>query len=203
VREELANSITHGCGLVAALAGAPVLIIAAARRDAWYVTGAAVFASTLILLYAVSTIYHALPPSRGKRVMRRMDHVAIYLLIAGTYTPFTLGALRGPWGWALLGVIWACALAGVTFKTTVGFRFGRLSTALYLIMGWICVAAVKPLVATVEASVLAWLVAGGVLYSAGVAFYAARRLRYAHAVWHLFVLGGSACHFVSVLGAMS
>jgi hemolysin III len=202
-REELANSVSHGCGIVAAVAGAPVLIAAAAQRDAWQVVGSTVFAATLVVLYAVSTVYHALPPSRGKRLMRVLDHAAIYLLIAGTYTPFTLGVLRGAWGWALFGIIWALAIAGVTFKSTIGFRFGRLSTVFYLVMGWVCIIAIRPLVTAVPTHVLAWLVAGGLLYSGGIGFYAARRLRYAHAVWHLFVLGGSACHFVGVLNAVS
>ena len=157
--EEIANSVTHGLGLVAALAGTPVLIAAAAQRDAWQVVGSTVFAATLILLYAVSTVYHALPPSRGKRIMRMMDHGAIYLLIAGTYTPFTLGVLRGRWGWTLFGIIWALAIAGLAFKSTVGFRFGRFSTALYLVMGWVCIIAIRPLVAAVPAGVLG--VAGG------------------------------------------
>jgi hemolysin III len=202
-REEIANSVTHCCGLVAALAGAPVLIAAAAQQDAWQVVGAVVFVATLVLLYAVSTVYHALPPSRGKRVMRMLDHAAIYLLIAGTYTPFTLGVLRGGWGWALFGIIWTLAVAGVAFKSTVGFRFGRLSTVFYLVMGWVCIVAIRPLLSAVSTDVLAWLVAGGLFYSGGVGFYAARRLRYAHTVWHLFVLAGSACHFAGVLTTVS
>jgi hemolysin III len=201
--EEIANSVTHGCGLVAALAGAPVLITAAAQRDAWHVVGTAVFAATLILLYAVSTVYHALPPSRGKRIMRLVDHAAIYVLIAGTYTPFTIGVLRGGWGWALFGIIWTLAIAGVAFKSTVGVRFGRVSTVFYLLMGWVCLIAIQPLVAALPTGVVAWLVAGGLLYSGGVSFYAARRLPYAHTVWHLFVLAGSGCHFVGVLSTVS
>ncbi len=199
VGEEIANSVTHGCGLAAALTGGPVLILVARHRDAWYVVGAAVFVATLVLLYAASTIYHALPPSRGKRVMRFFDHGAIYLLIAGTYTPFTLGVLRGGWGWTLFGIIWTLAIGGLVFKSTIGFRFRRLSTCLYLAMGWVCLIAIGPLVAALPARVLAWLVAGGLFYSGGTAFYAARRLRYGHAVWHLFVLAGSACHFIGVL----
>jgi hemolysin III len=201
--EEIANSVTHGCGLVAALAGAPVLITAAAQRDAWQVVGTGVFAATLVLLYAVSTVYHALPPSPGKRFLRMLDHGAIYLLIAGTYTPFTLGVLRGAWGWTLFGIVWTLAVAGVAVKSIVGFRFGRLSTVFYLLMGWVCLVAIHPLVTSVPAGVLAWLVAGGLLYSGGIGFYAARRLRYAHSVWHLFVLAGSACHFAAVLSMVA
>jgi hemolysin III len=176
-----------------------VLITAAARHDALQVVGTVVFVAALLLMYAVSTVYHALPASRGKRIMRLLDHSAIYLLIAGTYTPFTLGALRGRLGWLLFGIIWTLAIAGVAFKYAVGFRFRRLSTALYVLMGWVCLVAIRPLVAAVPTGVLAWLVAGGLLYSGGVVFYAAHRLRYAHTVWHLFVLAGSACHFMAVL----
>ncbi len=160
----------------------------------------AIFASTLVLLYGASTVYHALPGRwrRAKQAMRVVDHSAIYLLIAGSYTPFALGALRGPWGWTLLAVIWTLAAAGIALKAGVGFRYPRLSTAVYLLMGWLVIIAIRPLMLAVGVSGLAWLLAGGVSYTAGVLFYASPRMPYAHLVWHLFVLGGSACHLVAV-----
>jgi hemolysin III len=197
--EEIANSVTHGLGLAASLAAAPVLIVFAARRDAWQVVGSSVFAATLIALYAASTLYHSLPSSRAKRVFRVLDHGAIYLLIAGTYTPFTLGVLRGAWGWTLLGLVWGLAAVGVVFKSVRGFHHPRLSTAVYLLMGWLVVIAIKPLVSNVSFAGLMWLLAGGLSYTVGVVFYALDHKRYVHAVWHLFVLGGSACHCVAVL----
>ena len=156
--EEIANAVTHGAGLAASLAALPVLVLAAAgRRDPWQLVGGAVFGITLVLLYLASTLYHALPSPRAKSVLRVLDHSAIYLLIAGTYTPFTLGALRGPWGWALLGTIWTLALLGVVAKCTVGFRFPTLSTLLYVGMGWLVLVAIHPLVTHVAPAGLAWL----------------------------------------------
>lgn len=199
--EEIANSISHGVGLLFSLIALPILVLVArGREDPWDVLGGAVFGTTLILLYAASTLYHALPPSKAKHVFRVLDHAAIYLLIAGTYTPFALGALRGPWGWSLLGVIWALAILGIAAKARIGFRYPHISTAVYLVMGWLVVVAIRPLVQHVGAAGLAWLLAGGIAYTAGVAFYARdRRLRYGHLVWHLFVAAGSVCHFVAVL----
>jgi hemolysin III len=198
-REEAANAVTHGVGLVASLVAVPVLIVAAAaRHDAWLVAGVVVFGATLVALYAASTLYHAVPYPHVKRRLRFLDHCAIYLLIAGTYTPFTLGVLRGAWGWTLLGVIWALACSGIAFKALGGFRFPRLSGAVYLAMGWTCVVAIGPILTHVPPRGIAWLVAGGLLYSLGMVFYTARR-RYAHTVWHLFVLAGSACHVLAVL----
>lgn len=198
--EEIANSVTHGVALVASLAGLPVLLMfGAARRSPWSLVGACVFAATMVLLYTSSTLYHALPESRAKRVFHVFDHAAIYLLIAGTYTPFTLGVLRGLWGWVLFGTIWAIAAFGIAYKALAGtHRFPHLSTVLYVGMGWLIVVAIRPLVTRVPAPGIWLLVAGGLLYTGGVAFYAARR-RYAHAVWHLFVMGGNTCHFLAVL----
>ena len=197
--EEIANSVSHGVGLVAALVAFPVLVIGALQHGASAVVGAAVFGATMSLLYLTSTIYHALPEHRGKRLFQILDHGAIYLLIAGTYTPFTLGALRGPMGWTLFGLIWALAVFGVVLKSMGGIRFHRLSTALYLAMGWLVVIAAKPLWLHVPGWGLFWLGAGGVAYTAGVGFYvASHRTRYAHFVWHLFVLAGTTCHFVAV-----
>src|SRR5450759_323542 len=197
--EEIANSIRHGVGFVAELVVFPVLVMGALQHGASAVMGAAVFGATMSLLYLTSTIYHALPENRGKRVFQILDHGAIYLLIAGTYTPFTLGVLRGAWGWTLFGMIWGLAIFGVVLKSSGGIRYHRLSTALYLAMGWLVVIAAKPLWLHVPGWGLFWLGAGGIAYTVGVGFYTARHMRYAHFVWHLFVLTGTACHFVAVL----
>ena len=197
--EEIANSVSHGVGFLAAVATIPVLVIGALNDGAAAVVGATIFGATMALLYFTSTLYHALAPNRAKRVFQILDHAAIYLLIAGTYTPFTLGVLRGAWGWTLFGVIWGLAAIGIFLKSVRGIRYPRLSTAVYLMMGWLILIAMKPLVNNVPAWGLFWLAAGGVAYTAGVGFYAATRVRYAHFVWHLFVLTGTACHFVAVL----
>lgn len=202
VGEEIASSVTHGIGLAGSIAMMPFLVIAAARDgDAWRVTSAVIFGTSLIILYAASTLYHALPFSRAraKHVFRVIDHSAIYFLIAGTYTPFLLGPLRGPWGWSLFSVIWLLAIAGILMKATLGIRWVRASTIVYLLMGWIGVVAVKPLLERVSPPGLLWLLAGGLAYTAGVVFYAWDRLRYGHAIWHLFVATGSVCHVVAVL----
>jgi len=200
--EELANSLTHGAGLVASLVALPILLLSATRGDGdrWRLIGSLVYGVSLVLLYGASTAYHALREGRAKEVLRVLDHSAIYLLIAGTYTPFMLGALRGPWGWTLLAVVWTLAVAGIIGKWTIGFRFPWLSTALYLGMGWLIVIALRPLAANVPTAGLVWLLAGGLCYTGGVVFYARdQRIRFGHAWWHLCVLGGSACHYVAVL----
>jgi hemolysin III len=197
--EEIANSISHGAGFLAALIALPMLMRSAAPRGLTATLGAGVFAATVVLLYFTSTLYHALPPGRAKHVFQVLDHGAIYLLIAGTYTPFTLGVLRGTPGWILFGLIWAIALAGIAFKSAGGVRFPRLSTGLYLAMGWLVVGAARPLWHAMPGWGLFWLAAGGLAYTAGVWFYTARRVRYAHFVWHLFVLAGTACHYIAVL----
>jgi hemolysin III len=198
--EEIANSVSHGTGLLAALVLAPFLIVGAARQGgAATVVGASVFAATVVLLYLSSTLYHALPQTRAKRVFRVLDHGAIFLLIAGTYTPFTLGALAGAWGWTLLGLVWGLAAAGIVLTTVSGLRYPRLSTAVYVGMGWLVVIALRPLWLHVPVAGLLWLLAGGMAYTGGVAFYAARRMRYGHFVWHLLVLAGTCCHSIAVL----
>jgi len=198
--EEVAHSVTHGIGLLAAVAGLVVLLmLAAATRDPWRITSCAIYATTLVLLYAASTLYHALAATRARHVFRVLDHSAIFLLIAGTYTPFALVSLRGPWGWTLLGIVWSLALLGVTAKALFGARWPIISTALYLCMGWTVLIALKPLVEHVPARGIAWLAAGGLAYTGGVVFYAWTRLRYSHAIWHVFVLAGSACHYVAVV----
>lgn len=199
-REELANSLSHGVGFVCAVAATPILIVGAVNRgSAADVVGASVFGATMVLLYLSSTWYHAVPIGRLKERLHKLDHAAIYLLIAGTYTPFTLGVLNGAWGWTLFGIVWGAAAVGVCDKVFVGIRHPRLSTALYLVMGWAVLMVIRPLVLSMPPQGLAWLVAGGLFYSAGVVFYSARRLPYHHLIWHLFVLAGSTCHFFSVL----
>ncbi len=199
--EEIANSVSHGVGLLAAVAAVPVLVVAAVQRGgAAGIVGAGIFAATMVLLYLTSTLYHALPRNRAKRIFQVLDHGAIYLLIAGTYTPFTLGVLRGTWGWTLFGLVWGLALAGVVLKAVGGVRYQTLSTCLYLAMGWLALIAVKPLWLHAPMSGLFWLLAGGIAYTVGVAFFAAdNRVRYSHFVWHLFVIAGTACHFIAVL----
>jgi hemolysin III len=198
--EEIANSVSHGVGVLLAAAAIPVLVVSAVRRgDPSGVVGGAIFGATIALLYVASTLYHAVPYVRAKRVLRIIDHSAIYLLIAGTYTPFALGVLRGPWGWSLFGVMWGLAVLGVAAKITLGPRFPKISTAVYLIMGWLVMVAIRPLVHAVPPMGLALIAAGGLAYTGGVGFYAARRVRYAHFVWHLFVLAGTTCHFFAVL----
>ena len=199
-REELANALTHGAGLVASAAGAAVLIVLSALYgDAWKIVGSAVFSATLVLLYTASTLYHAARTPKARARLQVFDHCAIYLLIAGTYTPFTLVGLRGGWGWSLFGVIWGLAVAGVVFKLFFTGRFPRLSTGIYLAMGWLVIIAAVPMVTRFAPATLAWLVAGGLAYTAGTAFYMSRRIPYAHAIWHLFVLAGSVCHFAAVV----
>jgi len=198
--EEIANSVSHGIGLAASLAAAPFLIGAMLRRgDTVLILAASIFAATVVLLYLSSTLYHAIPESRAKRVLQIIDHSAIYLLIAGTYTPFALGVLRGPLGWTLLSVVWLLAALGIALKTTKGIVWPRLSTALYLAMGWLALVAARPFLREVPLPGLALIAAGGLAYTAGVAFFAMDRLRYGHFVWHLFVLAGTACHYVAIL----
>jgi len=197
--EEIANAVSHGVGLLAALIAVPLLIMSAVHRGGVSgVLGASVFATAIVLMYSASTLYHALPPNRAKRVFRALDHGAIYLLIAGTYTPFTLGILRGPWGWTLFGIVWALALTGILFKTLGKKPRPHLSTTFYLSMGWIILIAAKPLLEHMPAWGLFWLVAGGLAYTTGVGFYVAERFRYSHFIWHLFVIAGTSCHFIAV-----
>ena len=198
--EEIANSISHGIGLLAALVAFPVLITAALNRgDLGGTVGASVFAITMVLLYLASTLFHALPPNRAKRVFQILDHSAIYLLIAGTYTPFTLGVLRGAWGWTLFGLVWVVAIVGTIFKAFGGVRYTTFSTWVYLAMGWLVLIAIEPVWTLVPKWGLFWLLAGGIAYTAGAVFFMAERIRYFHFVWHLFVVMGTACHFFAVL----
>jgi hemolysin III len=199
--EEIANSVSHGLGLVAALVATPFLIGHAARQgDTGFIVGASIFAATMVLLYLASTLYHALPIGHAKRVFRIIEHSAIFLLIAGTYTPFTLGVLRGAWGWTLLGLVWGIAMAGVALKALNRLTHPILTTILYLLMGWLIVIAAQPLSERVPESGLLWLIAGGLAYTIGVVFFAFdSRLRYGHFIWHLFVMAGTTSHYFAVL----
>lgn len=199
--ETIANSVTHGLGLALSLIALPVVVIGAARRaDSWAVAGAAIYGVSLVLLYAASTLYHSMPRSPMTTLLRLLDHSAIYLLIAGSYTPFALGPLRGPLGWFLLAAVWTMALLGIAAKARNGFGSKRLSISLYIAMGWLSILAVKPLFTTLGPAGFGWLLAGGLCYTGGVVFYATdQRVRYGHAIWHVFVLAGSACHFFAVL----
>lgn len=200
LREEIANSITHGVGALLSIAGLVILTVLAARHgDAWHIVSCAIFGATLILLYTASTLYHGIPHPKPKQVLRIIDHSAIFLLIAGTYTPFTLVNLRGPWGWSLFGAIWGLALLGIILELTPWRRFRLLSVALYVGMGWAVVVAAKPLLNSVATGGLVLLAAGGLAYTLGIIFYAWRSLPHHHAVWHLFVLAGSVLHFFAVL----
>ena len=199
--EEIANSVSHGAGLVGAIIAAPfVVLTAVARGSSAGIVAASVFATALILLYLSSTLFHALPRGLAKRVFQRLDHCAIYLLIAGTYTPFTLGVLRGAWGYTLFGLVWSIAVVGIVFKAFGGARYGAFSTWAYLGMGWIVVFAFERVWTLVPAWGVFWLVAGGLAYTVGAAFFALERVRYFHFVWHFFVVAGSACHVVAVVG---
>jgi len=198
--EEIAHGVSHGIGIVLAIVGLTVLVAeSAAHGDPWLVTSSAIFGTTLILLYTASTLYHSIPLPRAKRVLRVLDHSAIYLLIAGTYTPFTLVSLRGPWGWTLFGVVWAGAIGGILFKTFALGRARIFSVLLYLALGWCVIFAFGPLEQRLAPGGLALLLGGGVCYSLGLAFFAWQRLRFHHFIWHLFVLGGSVCHYFAVL----
>lgn len=198
--EEIANSVSHGVGLLAALAAFPVLVTVAYRRgDTTGIAGVSVFAVTMVLLYLASTLFHALPGSRAKRIFQVLDHSAIYLLIAGTYTPFTLGVLRGTWGWTLFGLVWGLAVVGTVLKALGGVRCTTVSTWVYLAMGWLILIAADTAWTLVPKWGLFWLFAGGVAYTAGAVFFMMERIRYFHFVWHLFVIAGTACHVIAVL----
>ena len=199
--EEVANSVSHGMALLAAAVAVPVLVVTSARHgSAINIVGSCVFAATMLMVYAASALYHAIPHGAPKRLFRKLDQGAIFLFIAGSYTPFLLGPLEGPWGWTLFGLVWGLAVVGVTLKALDRMAHPFLSTGLYLGMGWLVVIAAEPLFASVATSGLILLAAGGLAYTVGVVFFALdSRLRYAHFVWHLFVVAGTACHFFAVL----
>jgi hemolysin III len=198
--EEVANCVTHGVGLALSVAGLVALVLLAwTHGDAWHVVSSAVYGASLVTLYLASTLYHGARTPRAKHFFQILDHCCIYLLIAGTYTPFTLVTLRGGWGWTLFGLVWTFALAGILFRVCFGSRYRPVAVASYVLLGWLCVIAVKPILATVPMAALLWIVAGGLAYTAGVFFFASNRIPHNHAIWHLFVLGGSICHYMAVL----
>ena len=200
VREEIANSISHGLGLIIALAALPVLVLSAANNgDVGFTVGAAVFGTSIVVLYLASTLYHSLTHERAKHFFRQVDHCAIFVLIAGSYTPFTLGVLRGPWGWSLLAIIWVLAVAGILMKVIAGTRHWWVCMSLYLIMGWLALVAIKPMLTLIPLPGILLIFAGGIAYSGGLAFFAAHRIRYNHFIWHLFVMAGTTCHYLAVL----
>jgi hemolysin III len=200
VLEDAVNSLIHGVGLLLALAALPLLVVfATVYGNAWHIVSFSIYGASLLLMYLASTIYHATRQVHRKRWLQVVDHASIFVLIAGTYTPFTIVTLNGPWGWSLFGVVWGLSVIGIGLKTVFGDRYEVLSTIVYVVLGWLCVIAIVPLVRNLAPGGLAWLVAGGVTYTVGTIFYLWERLPFSHAVWHLFVLGGSVCHFLAVL----
>ncbi|MDR2982234.1 MAG: hemolysin III family protein [Puniceicoccales bacterium] len=203
IGEEIANSTTHGIGILLSIAGLAVLVtMAALYSDAWAVVGASIFGSTLILLYSSSTLYHSFRNEKIKRFLRKCDHAAIFLLIAGSYTPFLLVNLRGPWGWSLFGVIWGMAVVGIVLKFWFTGRFRLLSTLIYIGMGWLVLIALKPMLESVSPAGMWLLFAGGLCYTGGAGFYMMKKVKYHHAIWHGFVMAGSICHYFAVLCAI-
>jgi hemolysin III len=198
--EEIANSISHGVGLLAALSAIPFLMTHAARLGrAGFTVGCAVFSASIVILYLASTLYHALPRGKAKHVFRVIEHLAIYVLIAGTYTPFTLGVLRGPWGWTLFGLIWGLTAGGTALKLIGGFNYPIVSGTLYVLMGWVVMIAARPLWLLMPHRGFLWILLGGLSYTGGVTFFAIDyRLRYSHFIWHLFVMAGTVLHFLAV-----
>ena len=200
VGEEIANSLTHGVGVLLAVGGSVVLVtLAAMRGDVWHVVSCSIFGGAMVVLYTLSTLYHSVTNPRAKRALQILDHAAIFLLIAGTYTPFTLVSLRGPWGWSLFGTVWGLAAVGIVLEIAFPRRWPALSLTLYVAMGWVVVVAVKPLLAVLPTGGLLLLVLGGLAYTLGIIFYAWKKLPYGHAIWHLFVLVGTILHFFAVL----
>ena len=199
-REEIANSVSHGLGLVLALVAVPMLVISAMRAgDVRFLVGVSVFGATMVLLYLASTLYHWTTHEAAKQWFRLFDHTAIFLLIAGSYTPFALGVLRGPWGWSMLAAVWTLAIVGITLKIIARTRHSRISIVLYVLMGWLAVVATKPILELIPPTGILLILAGGVAYTGGLAFFAAHRIRYNHFIWHLFVIAGTVCHYFAVL----
>ncbi|MBN2768530.1 MAG: hemolysin III family protein [Campylobacterales bacterium] len=198
--EEISHAVTHGVGLLLSIAGLAILIgFAAVHSSVLAVTCSAIFGATLIILYGASTLYHAITHEKIKNIFQQFDHASIYLLIAGTYTPITLIALGGTWGWTIFSIIWGSALLGITLELTFPGRFKKIAITLYLLMGWMIIVAINPLINNMENGGLWLLLAGGLSYSVGVIFYLWRSLPFNHTIWHLFVLGGSVTHYLMVL----
>ena len=201
--EEIVNSLSHGLGALLSVAGLVVLIIFASMYgDNWHIVSFSIYGSTLIVLYASSTLYHSIPRPTVKKVLMKLDHSAIFLLIAGTYTPFVLVSLRGAWGWSLFGIVWALAIAGITLKSITIVRFRKLSVVIYLFMGWLGLVAIKEIVTAVPLESFTLLLIGGFSYTIGVIFYAWRKIPFNHGIWHAFVLCGSVLHFFWVLSIL-
>jgi len=200
IGEEIASSITHGIGAVLSIAGLVILVVLAAKKgDAWRIVSFSIYGASLILLYLASTLYHGIQHPGAKHVFQILDHSSIFLLIAGTYTPFLLVNLRGPWGWTLFCIIWTLAVVGIVFKAVFIGKWKKISTLVYVAMGWLVVVALKPMLAVIPKPGLAWLAAGGLAYTGGVVFYAWKSVKFMHMIWHLFVLAGSICHFLAIL----
>lgn len=200
LKDELANTVTHGFGLLLATLGTVVLVVLVSLHgSARHIVTCSIYSGTLVFMYAASTAYHSVDGVRLKHVLRIIDHSAIYLLIAGTYTPFTLVTIRGGWGWTLFGLVWGLTVVGIVWKAIFIRRFAIVSGVIYVVMGWMVVIAAKPLLERVPPGALAWLVAGGIAYTAGLVFFASKRIPHHHAIWHVFVLAGSICHYIAVL----
>ena len=200
LKEEIANSVTHGIGLALAVAGLSILVVfACLRGTAWHIVSCSIYGTTLVVLYLASTLYHGVQKPAAKRFLKVFDHCSIYLLIAGSYTPFTIVTLKGGWGWTLFGLSWGLAILGIIFKTFHTGKYEALSTTLYLSMGWLVIIAIKPFFLSVPLAGFLWVIAGGLCYTFGVLFYCLDRIPFFHTIWHLFVLGGSTCHFFAVL----
>lgn len=200
IPEEIANAITHGVGIVVSIVALVLMVVYACHyHQVKAIVSASIFGASLIALYFSSTLYHAVWHLKTKQILQMIDHMMIYLLIAGTYTPFTLVALGGGWGWSLFGVIWGLALAGIVFKLFFTGKFEKLSVGIYIAMGWLAIIAIKPFLHAIPFAGLMWVIAGGLAYSIGIIFYAGDRIRYAHTIWHIFVLLGSLCHVIAIL----
>jgi len=203
VREEIANSVTHGIGLALSIAGLALLVIfASLYGTVWHVVGSSIYGATLVVLFTASTLYHSARTPKLKHAFKVADHCCIFLLIAGTYTPYTITNLRGGWGWALFGVVWGFAVFGIVFKVLFVNKFRIASSIGYVVMGWLVVIAIKPMVEVVPLDNLMWLAAGGIAYTAGLVFYATDRVPYSHTIWHMFVLTGSFCHYYAVMACI-
>lgn len=199
-KEEIANAITHGIGVIFSIVALVLLVVFATKyKDAWYTVSYSIYGSTLIILYMCSTLYHSFTNEKVKKIFRKFDHSSIFLLIAGTYTPFTLTILRGKLGWSILGVIWVITIVGIVLKIVCFEKMEKVSTFLYIAMGWVIVVALKSIISSLPVKGIVLLIAGGLIYTVGCIFYAKDKIPYNHAIWHVFVLGGSVCHFFSIL----
>lgn len=202
--EEIANAVTHGIGTALAIAALVLLIVfSVVKGTAWHVVSFTIFGSTLVILYLESTLYHSLTNKKAKRLFRKFDHMSIYLLIAGTYTPFCLTVLRGPLGWTIFGIVWGCAIIGIVIKAFLVGKKDRLSTVLYIVMGWLIIGTIRRLYLAMPFSGVLFLIIGGVLYTVGAFIYSKDKIMFNHGIWHLFVIGGSVCHFFSVMSLLN